>query len=336
MLTVRGRASVGAVIGSVALATVAVLGLPAGVAVGSDPTPSPTSGPVNCPPEEIDPTTQHCTVDVSSPGSTASTSTTSKPAGGSKVGAPVCHYLTVEVSCGDKDLGWYDPNASCYYKLVDPQPPATDQIWLGRPAGGAIYTGRCFGLVPVGTLPGELTPIGEVWLPKPPPNDPVRTPGQLAAEAEALLTLHSPTIGIAPKPGGSGLVGMPVWLWIDTTVPDTWGTQSQTAAVPGLSVTATATAESITWDMGDGHQVTFQNPGKAYDPSYGLTPSPDSGYTYTQPSGGQPGGVYTVTATVTWKVTWAASNGQTGTLSPVTAPPSTVAVKIGELQAVNG
>ena len=105
--------------------------------------------------------------------------------------------------------------------------------------------------------------------------------------------------------------------------------------MPGLSVTATATAESIAWDMGDGHTVTCKTPGTPYAASDGLAPSPDCGYTYTQPSGHMPGGTYTITATTTWKVTWTSSDGESGALPPLTTPPSTVAVKVGELQAVN-
>jgi len=126
-----------------------------------------------------------------------------------------------------------------------------------------------------------------------------------------------------------------VWLSIATTSNQYWGVQTTPpVSVPGLSVTATATTQSVTWDMGDGHSFSCPNPGRAYTPADGGNASPLCGYTYRQPSGAKPGGAYTVTATTTWQVSWKASTGQTGTLPPQTKT-STATVKIGELQVVN-
>jgi hypothetical protein len=155
----------------------------------------------------------------------------------------------------------------------------------------------------------------------------------LAKQAEAQIVMSGPQIGIAPTPNGSGLVGEPVWLWT-TQAPTTWGAQTKTAAVPGLSVTVKATAVSIDWNMGDGHLITCANPGTPYAPSYGGSASPTCPYVYTQPSGGKQGGVYKVTATTDWEVTWADSTGQVGSLPPVKVP-SIATVRIGELQVVN-
>jgi hypothetical protein len=38
--------------------------------------------------------------------------------------------------------------------------------------------------------------------------------------------------------------------------------------------------------------------------SDGLVPSPDCGHTYWRTSADQPGGVFDVTATITWRVVW--------------------------------
>ena len=310
---------------------------PAAAAPAPSPTPT-VSGDCN-PPNIWDPGTQTCIFRVQSPGSPASTPSSDPTSGGGGGGTPQCYYHSsingsVRVDCYDKGFGgYYDSTAGCYFKLMVPQPPPSDPIWTGHPPGGAVYDSKCFTYTKVATWPVAL-PMGPQWLANPPPNGPGPTAAQLAAEAEAKLVLHAPAIGIAPTPSGSGLVGMPVWLWTAQT-PQTWGPQSQTAAVPGLSVTATATAKSIIWDMGDGHQVSCANPGTAYAPSYGGAASPNCGYTYTQPSGGNPSGEYNITATTTWQVSWVASTGRTGTLPPVTTPPSTTTVKIGELQAVN-
>ena len=343
MLGQRFRAAGSAAIAAIVIAgilLVASLELSHPVAAAPVPSPTPSVSGDCQPPNTWDPGSQTCIISIQTPGSPASTPSSSPTkGGGGSDGTPKCYYNSsingsVEVPCYDKGFGgWYDSTAGCYFKLMSPQPPPSDPIWAGHPSGGAVYDSKCYTYTKVSPMPVAL-PLGPQWLATPPPSGPGPTAAQLAAEAQAKLVLQAPAIGIAPTPGGSGLVGMPVWLWI-TQTPQTWGPQSQTAAVPGLSVTATANGKTIAWDMGDGHTVTCQDPGTQYAPSDGGAASPNCGYTYTQPSGGHPNGEYTITATTTWQVSWVASNGQTGTLPPVTTPPSTITLKIGELQVVN-
>ena len=240
---------------------------------------------------------------------------------------PKCYYYSIEVPCSGPDGWWWDSDTTVLCWIG---PPDTLQGVPARKDNEWLYKAYC----PAVTWTKQ-DPVGsytDIYLPNPPPQQP--SPIELAKQAAATIKMSPPAIGIAPTHEGSGLVGMPVWMWT-VQFPDTWGThKSAPATAPGLWVVATATAKSITWDMGDGHTVTCGNPGTAYVASYGLSSSPDCGYTYTQPSGGKPGGVYTVTGTTTWEVTWVASTGQAGTLPPVTAD-STTTVKIGELQAVN-
>ena len=86
----------------------------------------------------------------------------------------------------------------------------------------------------------------------------------------------------------------------------------------------------VVWDMGDGHSITCQNPGTSF--SGGSADSPTCGYRYLAPSRNEPGGVYTVTATTHWLVTWAANTGDGGTLS--TDVPDTTTITIDELEVV--
>ena len=85
--------------------------------------------------------------------------------------------------------------------------------------------------------------------------------------------------------------------------------------------------------MGDGGRVVCHGPGTPYkegrDPS---EPSPTCGYTYTESSAGGPGGAYTVTATITWKITWS-GGGQQGTLEPLTSTAST-RFRVAESQGI--
>jgi hypothetical protein len=82
--------------------------------------------------------------------------------------------------------------------------------------------------------------------------------------------------------------------------------------------------------MGDGHSVTCHNPGTSFG-GLGIA-SPTCGYRYLAPSRSEPGGVYTVTATTHWLVTWTANTGDGGTLT--TDVPSTTTITIDELEVV--
>ncbi|NMR19229.1 ATP/GTP-binding protein [Cellulomonas fimi] len=154
------------------------------------------------------------------------------------------------------------------------------------------------------------------------------TPGELAARAVDQMQLTGPAIGHTPDPGRTGLVGVPVWLWTGVG-PTTWGPNTATASVPGLSVTATAQASEIAWDMGDGTTVRCANPGTPY--FEGGVESPTCQHVYQQSSAGQPDDAYRITATTTWQVTWA-GGGASGSLTVTRA--SSATVRIGEMQVL--
>lgn len=124
-----------------------------------------------------------------------------------------------------------------------------------------------------------------------------------------------------------GYVGVPVWMW---TPEAQWEPRSVTAAIPGLSVTVVGQLKSITWAMGDGSTVTCRTPGKPYKVAYGVTKSPECGYVYEHPSGGQPGQQYKVTATASYAVTWSgAATGQDQVSVSASTP-----MTIGEIQVL--
>lgn len=236
----------------------------------------------------------------------------------------LCRGPAGPMPCYDPAFGWFNEADGCYYQQASPQPPADDPVWEGHFPDGAIYLSSCPG------VPG--TGGGYVWWPDPPPGygGSSATPAQLANEAVRRMRLSGPAIGIVPEPGKTGLVGLPVWMWTQVT-PRTWGPLSVTASVPGLSVTATATAQRITWSMGDGHTVVCEGPGTPYEDRFGGRSSPDCGHTYTRTSAREPDAAYTVTATTTWRVDWA-GGGQRGELTVDRS--STVRLRIGELQVL--
>jgi hypothetical protein len=130
---------------------------------------------------------------------------------------------------------------------------------------------------------------------------------------------------VNPAPPAVQIVYLPTWVWLDES---SWGSRSATASVPGLSITATATASRLVLTTGDGTTVTCTDHGTAWASGMNADgPSPTCGHTYTRP------GSFTLTATVTWTVTWA-GGGQTGAVPDlVTTAAQTVGVT--EAQALN-
>lgn len=303
--------------------TVRILcGLAIGVAGVPLPSAEAATGGVSCAPNAY-----VCLVTAETPGSTG-TSTTSGGTTTSNPSQRTCRVpgSTRVVACQDDLYGWFSNQDGCYYRALTEQPAANASIWQQYPAGGTVYQRECM-------LPGGgSSNSGWVVLPNPPAGfgAVTVTPSDLAVEAVEMLELRGPAIGIAPPPGSTGLVGLPVWLWTDVT-PSTWGPASATASVPGLSVTATARATRIVWDMGDGTKVTCRTPGTPYSTSYGGVPSPTCGHLYTRPSAGQPDDAYPVTATTTWEVSWS-GGGASGVITVTRS--STTSVRIGELQVL--
>ena len=124
--------------------------------------------------------------------------------------------------------------------------------------------------------------------------------GERAAElALERLELSDPLVRFNPP--GDQLVGLQSWLWVDTP----WAPAEASASVSGVTATVTAIPETVEWDTGDAHTMTCRGPGAAYD----TTKPPDQqgsacGHVYAWPSSTRPGGVYQVTATMTYAVTW--------------------------------
>jgi hypothetical protein len=194
----------------------------------------------------------------------------------------------------------------------------------GQPGTWGSYVGR-FGFkrvcITAGVPPGGPGPApGRVAPP---------APAVLARAAESQLRLRSPEIQASPAVGLDQLVHVPTWLWL----AGPWAPVRATAAVPGERVTATATPQRVTWRTGDGSAVTCHGPGTAYRPSGDpAAPSPTCGHTYTRSSAGAPGGKLTVTATITWHVTWTGGGG--GGAFPGLVTTSAVRMSVAQSQAI--
>ncbi|HEY8473564.1 MAG TPA: hypothetical protein VIL37_13140, partial [Natronosporangium sp.] len=158
---------------------------------------------------------------------------------------------------------------------------------------------------------------------------------ELAQQAMDILPLADPVIGIVPNPDGAGLVGMPVWMWLEN--PEAaWGPVSVSVPGPGITVTAQGQATQVEWQMGDGTTVVCEGPGTPYEPRYGDQRSPSGcDHVYTEPSRSQPTGRYTVTATVSWHLQWwVEPQGSGAEGEDFRSRVSQTTVRINELQVV--
>lgn len=295
---------------------------------------SPAAADVIC--QEIDPQTGQCKIHIetgSEPPSTSSDPST-EPASSGGSGRPTCYFDPAAqgeqgdartVPCQDPSGSWSNVHG-CYMALANPPPPAGDPAWAGHAQGdGAVYS--CY-------QPWVDLRLF-VWLAAPPPvSGTGPTPGEVAQLAVERMDLHAIKIGIVPKPGPDsvGLVGMPVWMWVADRDAHTFGPATATASAGGVTVTATARVERVTWAMGDGAEVVCTRAGTPYRAGFGMKDSPDCGYRYQRTSAGQPDDRYTVTARSDWVVDWQGA-GQSGTIR-LGDLESSVQIAIGEAQVL--
>ena len=144
------------------------------------------------------------------------------------------------------------------------------------------------------------------------------------------LKLPSPVIRMSPSKHERQMVGVPSWLWVEAAG---WEPVSETAQVPGVSVTATAVPREVVWLMGEGGRVVCGGPGTPYSAAFAPgAESPDCGYTYRRSSLGEPGGTFTVSVALSWDVTWE-GGGESGR-GPGMVTVSEVDVTVDEIQAL--
>ncbi|WP_422119909.1 hypothetical protein [Micromonospora haikouensis] len=235
---------------------------------------------------------------------------------GSSGGSGTCQWKGRVLPCYDEDLGWFNNGNGCYYRLSDPQREDT-------PEGMQWYTATCNG--------GDLGSVHEELLDAPPPGyGTPPDPEELARRALASISLLPPRATVAPRKRiGSGLVGLPVWMWASPGKAY-FGPLEASASDRGLTVSIEAKVDDIVWDMGNDDEVTCHGPGTPYDPQGPGAGgrSPDCGY-----AGYAKADTYEVFATTHWTVRWTASNGVRGEI-PQTRQSGIIQVQIDELQVV--
>lgn len=213
----------------------------------------------------------------------------------------------------------------CTWSDQDPEAPPGTLLDFPPPPGAQTPGKWMVKHCPDGILPMQ-------WIPDPPQ---MVAPVSVARDALAQLTLPTPVTHTTPSSNMDQLVHVPTWLWVDGF---NWSSLSATASVAGVSATATATPIEVLWDMGDGHQILCHDAGTPYDPSKAdANQSTDCSYAWPQSSAGQPNSTFMVTATVYWHATWTAIGVPGGgDLGQIASPPTTVAMRVAEVQAING
>lgn len=283
--------------------------------------------------ELTDPTTGTCLVWVQPDPPSSDTEPISDGNGGgggsSSGSARECTFGGSEIPCNPEGYTW-NSDRQCFTKVADPQPAPDDPVWEGRTDGVVIACVPPYCVVEGLGLDDCYTDL--YWAPSAPAAGP--SPSELAERAVDSMNLHAITIGIVPKPGPDsiGLVGMPVWMWAADPGPSTTGPITASASAAGITVTATARLEDITWDTGDGNTVACTGPGTPYNANRGREPSPDCGHVYTTTSAGEPGDTFTVSASSDWVITWA-GGGQSGTIR-MDGLTESVQIAVGEAQVL--
>ena len=296
------------------------LGLAALLTLGLAAVAVPTAGRAD-PPDVICPPGQTtCDVWDDDPGGGGDPGDGGPGDGGGGAGG-TCQWNGRVVPCYDEVLGWFHNGDGCYYKQIEPRPE-------GTPDGFDWYLLTCNG----GDLGSQRTELRDA----PPPGfGTPPDPAELARRALASIDLLPPRVAVAPRRHiGPGLVGLPVWMWASTAQPGQprhyFGPQQASATDRGLTVSIAAEVDQVTWDMGNGAEVTCSGAGTAYRSESPLAGkrSPDCGYHsgYPEP------GTYQIQAATHWTVSWS-GGGESGSFE-ITRTSGIVTIDIDELQVV--
>jgi len=223
--------------------------------------------------------------------------------------------------------------ATCSYTPVELAAAAGFDLYPGGPTPGEWYLVNCPGVAE-----------SAEWVPTSPAAPPAPAAGGVspmaaAAKAESSIVLPAPTIMVNPV--DFSVVNLPTWLAVD---PALWHVFEATATVGGVSATAVATPETVTWSMGDGGVVHCEGPGTQYNPGLAADlQSTSCAYTYRRSSFGEPSvdgnpndRAFPVTATVTWKVTWTTIGAPGGGDLPSLQTASSLAVRVEQVESIGG
>lgn len=139
-------------------------------------------------------------------------------------------------------------------------------------------------------------------------------------------TLAPPEPQFSP-PGGRTYVNFDTWMWVDN-IPDGGVINPPAMSVPGMTVTTTATLDSVTWDMGDGG-----GPVNCPLTTTEADAEAECTYSYPRSSANQPDNAYHGSASLTWLAEWEVE--EFGVSGEVEAPrTSEFTLEVAEVQSI--
>lgn len=167
-------------------------------------------------------------------------------------------------------------------------------------------------------------------VPRGPGGGPVVDPLALRNAARARIEPPEPDLGTNPPFGERGaVVQLPTWLWVENP----WEPITATESLSGVTVSVTATPQTMTWNMGDGNTVICRGPGVVWQP--GLPEdATDCSHTYRSSTADEPGLVYTGDASVTWEFTWTLNGAPQGAFGSIDTA-ADFAIEVGEIHAIS-
>jgi hypothetical protein len=217
------------------------------------------------------------------------------------------------------------PPRSCHYEPDFTYDTSAAVRADGGPSQFAVARLVCFQPSDQVGTPFRFTALG----PKVPGVD-IRA---LVDQASKAMNIPLPKASLSPAAGATQFVGLSTWMWMPAS---SWVPKSVTVSAGGVSLTMTATPAFSVWSMGDGGSVTCRGPGTPYpSASSGKPPrsSPDCGWTYARASVSEPGGVFPVSVTTHWKVSWSTTTGLSGSEPDLTVS-SSLGLRVSEIQAL--
>lgn len=256
-----------------------------------------------------DPVTGKCLLRVGDDGNPPKTSVETTP-GSKKPGGSACVFEGQVVPCRTEN-GFFDAASHCYLTLSDTLSTLGNAPEGGYPPGTKFY--RCWVILDV--VEGKPEGIERF-------ESVIREPGETrtidprVAAQQVVKTMNfvAPQLRVSPYVQSAdhvGIVNVPIWMWVTDPGPTTTGPQSKTAALGGVSITATGTVDRIEWSMGAGDTVTCKGAGTAFTREMAagkslkdMPSSPTCGYKYAKSSRCEKSGTYNVTATAYWTVHW--------------------------------
>lgn len=232
-----------------------------------------------------------------------------------------------EVPCFLEGYGFYGGDG-CYYgdfPSIRPIPPP--------PEGKTEEDGRYYYLSCLASANPLTFYLSERWVWVDNADVPTVTPEQVARAWLASITLDGVSLQIAPPPdSGAGLVGLPVWLGVDTSDTNSWGGISDSHCISGVCVSISAQVTSVDWNMGDGTTFTCsRDEHRSWQRGMDFRSPTGCHHYYQRASRHQPGGRYPITATSHWLVEWSATSAS-GTLT--TERTATTSIQIDEIQVL--